>query len=149
MRLFRHLSFALLLALFALPVLAEIQVDKAWVRAAPPGAGVTAGYMQISNTGGTDITLTGAHSPQFARVEFHATRHDEHGTASMVQLPTVSLAPGETQAFNPGGQHLMLIGPQQELAEGDSVEVIISTEAGDKISVTLPVRRAHHQGHSH
>ncbi len=145
----RYLVPALLLSLFALPTLAGVEVDNAWVRAAPPGAGVTAGYMDISNNGETDITLTEIHSPQFTRVEFHRTRHDEHGTASMIRMHTVTLAPGETQTFSPGGQHLMLIGPQQELGEGDSVEVIITTEAGEEISVTLPVRRAHHQGHSH
>ena len=145
----RHFIPALLLALFALPALAEIQVDKAWARAAPPGAGVTAGYMQISNNSDTEITLTQISSPQFTRVEFHRTRQDEHGTVSMARMHEVTLAPGETQAFSPGGQHLMLIGPHQELVEGDSVEVIISSEAGEKISVTLPVRRAHHEGHQH
>lgn len=138
----RALLTAALLALPALPAMAEVTVEDAWVRAAPPGAGVMAGYMTLGNNGETEITLTGAHSPQFTRVEFHRTRQNEHGSMSMVRIRTLTLAPGETQRFSPGGQHLMLIAPHEQPEAGDSVQIVLETGSGDEIELTLPVRRA-------
>lgn len=145
----RALLAAAILALTALPAMAEVTVTHAWVRAAPPGAGVMAGYMTLGNNGETEITLTGARSPQFARVEFHRTRQNEHGTTSMVPIRSLTLSPGETQRFSPGGQHLMLVAPQVQPEAGDSVQLVLETKSGEEIELTLPVRRADPGSNNH
>ena len=48
-----------------------LDFDGAWIREAPPGAAVLAGYVEIRNDGKADVTLTSAQSEAFGEVEFH------------------------------------------------------------------------------
>ena len=112
----------LAIAVFVLPAVAQppITVEAPWVRAAPPTASMNAGYLTLHNATDTPIRVVGAQSPQFARVEFHAsTLHD--GVAHMAPVDGVTVPANGSVAFAPGGLHLMLIAPTQAFAEGDKV----------------------------
>jgi copper(I)-binding protein len=97
-----------------------LDVSDAWIREAPPGADVMAGYAQLHNAGKTSITLDGARSADFGSVEVHRMSM-ENGTMRMRAEPRVELEPDATVAFEPGALHLMLFGPTRALKAGDRV----------------------------
>ncbi|NIR60279.1 MAG: copper chaperone PCu(A)C [Gammaproteobacteria bacterium] len=148
---------ALLLALLGLLTLgttraSELEVREAWIREAPPVADVLAGYLVIDNPGPTERSLTGASSPLFRRVTLHRTVVSE-GRARMVRQEAVPIPPGGSVRFEPGGHHLMLMGPRQRLAAGDRVPLTLQLGDGARLSVEARVRRGAnepgHGGHGH
>ena len=60
----------------------------------------------------------------------------------MHHMPSVSLAPGAGVTFEPGGLHIMLIGLQQELKEGDDFEVTLQFRDFEEIRIQVPVQSA-------
>lgn len=78
------------------------------VTAPRPGSGMSAGYLTLANPGGSAVTVTRVTSPQYERVELHETVV-ENDVATMRPLDSVSVPPGGTVSFQPGGRHLMLM----------------------------------------
>lgn len=128
--------FLLLLALMlALPVSAvELKWSDAWVRPAPPGVKMLAGYVTLSNPGKKPILITGARSSAFASVEMHETV-TEDGVAKMRPVEQLRIDAGESIRMAPGGLHLMLIEPKAAL-DADQPIIIEFLDAG---GAPLPV----------
>src|SRR5512141_558875 len=49
----------------------HLVVERAWIRTAPPGAMMLAGYATIRNEGDASLTLTGADSADFSSISIH------------------------------------------------------------------------------
>lgn len=86
-----------------------ISVENARIRELIPGQDMTAGYFDMRNTTNTPVTLVGAQSALARKIELHTTTLDA-GVMRMRPLPSLTLAPGESVSFQPGGNHLMLFG---------------------------------------
>ena len=97
----------------------------AWIRAVPPGAGMTAGYLTISNPGRRDLDLIQITSPDFGKIEMHSTIM-EGGMARMRREPLVPVPAGSEVVFSPGGRHLMLFRPAGPLADGDGIGLTLT-----------------------
>ena len=99
-----------------------LEIKDAWIREAPPGATVMAGYAHLRNGSAQSITLEGARSPDFGAVEIH--RMDmEQGQMRMRHEPRILLEADATLRFEPGGLHLMLFEPRRKLKSGDRVQL--------------------------
>lgn len=127
-------AVALILALACLAAGAahaagQLVVEQAWVRAAPPGAAMLAGYARLSNRGDEAISIESVDSPAFAHASLHETRV-ENGVSGMRALPALVLAPGASVELAPGGKHVMLMQPKTELASG--AHVLLEFVLGDK-----------------
>jgi copper(I)-binding protein len=85
-----------------------------------PGQPAGVAYLSLENATATAVTLRQVTSPEFARIEMHTTLVDD-GFASMTALDSVTIAEHSDIAFAPGGPHLMLMEPVDELAVGDVV----------------------------
>lgn len=109
------------------------------VNATPPGAKVTAGYLTLVNETDNEIVITGAYSPTIAKVEIHRTVIKDD-IAKMESQQSVSLAPGATVEFTHGSYHLMLMALTKPLAEGQSVDIILTTSVGDML-IEMPVKK--------
>lgn len=135
--------------LFAGAVQAEaLMVEGAWVRAAPPAARVTSGYLVLNNHGGQRRTLVAVSSPRFARVELHRTVIRE-GMATMQPLAEMKVPAGGTVRFAPGDLHLMLMEGVSPIEEGGHVPLNLTFKNGEVVSVDAPVRRGTPSGHDH
>jgi copper(I)-binding protein len=119
---------------------AEIVLKEAWIREAPPNVGALAGYFVLQNDGDHRLILQTASSEEFERIEFHQTEVTE-GVARMKRLETVEINPGGRVTFEPGGAHLMLMGPRRALKAGDMVEVSLEFEGGVVVGGQFAVRR--------
>jgi len=117
-----------------------IQVSDAWVRAAPPGASVMAGYFEISNNGMDWVTLTGANSPQFTSIEIHQS-YMEGGMMQMKSAAPLVIDGHQTIRFEPGSYHLMMMKPTKTLKPGDTVHVSLEFEQHNPVMIEMPVKK--------
>ncbi len=131
----------------------DLRIEDPWVRATPPGAGVTGGFMTVRNTGAKDDRLVSVTSPAVGRVEIHEMRHED-GMMRMRRLEAgVPVKAGAKLELAPGGYHLMLFGPKQPFVEGDVVVATARFEKAGNVEIAFRVRglgakrEAGHHGH--
>lgn len=131
----------LLLWCLAANVLAagHLVVEQAWIRAAPPGAAMLAGYATLKNAGDTPVVVTGASSVDFDDVSLHESI-SVNGVERMRPLGDVTIVPGASIAFAPGGKHFMLMDAKREPRPGDAVKIHIATRSGPGVDVVFAVR---------
>lgn len=121
------------------------QVVDPWIRQAPPGARMMAGYLVLENPGDQPRELVAVSSPDFASIEVHRTEIVD-GVARMIPEPDLTVPAGGRVVFEPGGRHLMLHGPARDLSEGDSVALSFGFADGGRIDLAAPVRRGSESG---
>ncbi len=125
-----------------LPARAEMDlvVSDAWIREAPPGTTVLAGYLKITNRGVAHATVSGVSADDFSSVEIHRTVM-ENGVARMLSARQLEIPAGESFVLEPGGYHLMLFNPVRPLVAGDTVELLLQIRDGACLAVNAPVAR--------
>jgi len=126
----------------------RLELTDAWIRLAPPSAHHHAGYLTLVNGGKDARQLVGAASPDYAKVELHASRVSG-GIATMEPVAQVEIAAGQSVKFAPGGLHLMLIGPKAPQKEGASVAFTLSFADGSTLAGKATVKRDGGGGHKH
>jgi len=115
-----------------------VHVDAAWVRAAPPGAMMLAGYMTLHNDGKEPARFAWAQSDVFGMVELHQTLIT-NGISTMRTAGEQIIPAGGSLRFEPGGLHLMLMQAQHALKIGDQVRFRLHFADGSMLDVTAPV----------
>ena len=136
-------ALAALFSLWAFAVAAgeaELTFDGAWARAMPPGMKMTAGFGQLRNRGSEDIEIIAFASPHFGDVSLHRTELQD-GVSRMREIPSLVISPGATVELEPGGYHLMLMGPLAPLAEGQVVIIEMIAADGRVFRFELPLER--------
>lgn len=128
-------------------------VEKAWMRATPPGAPVAGAYLTLRNSGDEPDRLLSIRSPAAREVQIHEVRH-EAGIARMRPLSdALPIAADSTVTMRPGGMHLMFLGPVRPLAEGTRVPATLQFERAGTVEIALDVHGAgamapdEHAGH--
>ncbi len=117
-----------------------LEVHDAWVRLPPPGTN-TAGYLELRNTADESVRIVGVESAAAQRVEMHRTAVKD-GVARMRPVDAIEVPAGGRVALEPGGLHLMLIGPRG-LREGEPVSLTFTLASGETVVATADVRRGH------
>lgn len=118
---------------------AGLEVGDPHVRAVPPGQSNSAAFMSLHNASAEDRALIGAESPAAEVVELH-THVEEDGLMRMRRVEQIPVAAGATTTLAPGGLHIMLIGLKSELQPGQTVELTLIQDDGERIAVQAPVR---------
>jgi cytochrome oxidase Cu insertion factor (SCO1/SenC/PrrC family)/copper(I)-binding protein len=108
-----------------------LQVTDAY--AGPSNAGTEAVYVSLAN-GGNDDALVGVSSPDGTDAMLHVTEGTTMKAAAQLDLP----GGGELQ-MSPGGSHIMLSGLTRQVAEGDTVTVVLKFRSAAPLTVTVPV----------
>jgi copper(I)-binding protein len=101
---------------------------------------VMAGYMELRNNTSRPHVLVAARSSGFESVMIHRTIV-RNGMAGMVHLSQIELAPNASLIFAPGGNHLMLMNPEQTLRAGDAVVIKLEFRGGLVLPVAFEVRK--------
>lgn len=146
LKFYRVLAVALGTFLFSLPAgglaAAEqpLAFDGAWVRALPPGMGMTAGFGTLVNSGEEPLEITAFSSRQFAEVSLHRTETVD-GVSRMREVPALRIEAGEVVELAPGGYHLMLMKPAVPLEAGQTVTLRFTTAEGRDFQFEVPVER--------
>ena len=133
------------LAAFALaianPALAAdtITVTDAYARFMP-GAKAGAAFMVIDNSAPEDDRLISAASDAAERVELHTHKAGEGGMMQMIHVPEGFAIPASGQhVLARGGDHVMLMGPIQAFASGDTLTLTLTFENAGDVVVEVPV----------
>jgi periplasmic copper chaperone A len=117
----------------------HLVVEGGWIRSAPPGAAMLAGYGTLHNIGDALVVVTGAESADFGSASLHKSENN-NGVEHMQALGDLQIAPGARIAFAPGGNHIMLMQPKKELRKDESVPIHIVTKGGDSVVGIFVVR---------
>lgn len=148
--------FAGVTALAPLSALAHdgMHVNDAYARSANPMTGAV--FMELENHRQVDCTLVSVASDAAERVELH-THLEEDGVMKMVHVEEGFAIPaGETRMLDRGGDHVMLLGLTQPLADGDMVRLVL--DFGDcgteEVEAAVDNQRmggghGHDHGHGH
>ena len=140
----RHPVFVFLMSALAfVPAASEeagVSVRGSWIREAPPGMTMMAGYMELRNHTSRLQVLVAASSSEFESVMIHRTIVKD-GMAGMAHAPQIELVPNASLSFAPGGYHLMLMNPRRLLRAGDPVVINLGFRGGLVLPVTFEVRK--------
>jgi len=118
----------------------RLSIENAWVPWAPSAVTVHAGYLTVVNRGDREEAIVGADSPDYQRVELHASSI-RNGLAEMRTVDQIAVPPGGSVAFAPGGLHAMLIGHKRALAPGDRVRIVLRLRGGGRLEASAIVRQ--------
>jgi len=134
----KFLSAAFCLTLLPCAALGQdLVLRDGYVRSTNPRSG--AAFMVIENQGQAACTLSAAASEAAQRVELHGNR-EEGGMMRMVKMDPVAIPAGGRHELVRGGEHLMLMGLNHPLAEGEEVDLVLDFGTCGKVGARLPVR---------
>lgn len=119
---------------------AEVQITNSTVRQPLPGRTVSAGYFTIHNSGSEAVSLVAATSPWFGKVELHQHSYID-GMMRMERVERIEIAPRQTVHLQPGGLHLMLFSPNQQLQLDQQVPIEVELDNGQKLAVMAVVTK--------
>lgn len=115
-----------------------LSVSEAYAFSTLKGTTTGAAYLEVTNKGKAAAVIVGAETPVAARTELHDHVHED-GVMRMRQLETLTIAPGETKSFEPGGLHVMFFEMNRQLEAGSEFPLSLITESGGKLMFTVKV----------
>ena len=118
----------------------SVLASKVWVRQAPPGVSVMAGYFTLQDLTSQPLDLKSVSSPDFASVEMHRS-FVKDGQEQMEPVLGITLPAHGNVEFKPGSYHLMLMQPKKNLFSGDTVTLTLEFSDGSELTLLAPVRR--------
>ena len=139
------LAFAagLVIAGAALAQPTQLEIDNAWAGATPGKAENGAAYVTITSP--TADRLVSASTPVAKKAELH-TMSMQGMVMKMRPISGVDIPAGQPVSLKPGGEHIMLMGLNQPLREGQSFPLILDFEKAGPRTVTVTVEKAGAKG---
>lgn len=119
--------------------LAELRVENAWVKLAPPGARANAAYVQLYNNGDAPVIIQSLSANCCAELMLHNTRY-ENDKAIMEHLDQLTIPAHTEVKLAPGGLHIMLLRASKPLQLGEQIELQLQFANGQQQTIHLPVK---------
>ena len=132
--------FLLIVLLWPMVAVAEVEVRDAWIKQLPPTVPMRAGYLTLHNRGDSTMLLTGASSDAFGRVEIHRS-YEQDGMMRMDPVDSIELPANSEFRLEPGGYHLMMMMPREATRAGDRVELVLEFSDGSRQSLQMTVKK--------
>jgi len=139
----RIFAAGLLMAGASTTMAGSLEIEHDWIALQPPGAQASAAFMLLNNPGDADVHIVSADAPGFDTVELHLSINED-GMHRMVEQERITIKAGSELVMAPGGYHIMLIGPEQDLTEHQIVPVSLTLESGEVIEQEIKVIRREH-----
>ncbi len=118
--------------------LGALKIVHPWSRATPRGATTGVAYMKFINGGLVAVHLTDATTPVAQRVEIHVMSMDG-GVMRMRPSQGLDIPAGANVELNSGGVHLMLIGLNRPLKQGDKFPMTLMFAGGETAAIEINV----------
>ncbi|OCL91856.1 hypothetical protein AAX29_00502 [Aliarcobacter thereius] len=117
----------------------SIKVSDAYARATPPNMQNSAAFMNLNNITDKNISLIKASSSLANKVELHT--HDmKNGMMKMYEVEEILIKANSNTDLKPGGYHIMLIGLNKSLNEGDLIDLSLEFSNGEIKNLELEVK---------
>jgi periplasmic copper chaperone A len=123
----------------ALAQTGQLEVSDAWARATPAKAENGVAYLTIRTP--TPDRLVSVSSPVAKKAELH-TMEMAGMVMKMRPLAGLDIPAGQSVTLKPGGEHIMLMGLNGPLREGQSFPLTLTFEKAGAREVTVPVEKA-------
>ncbi|WP_460770816.1 copper chaperone PCu(A)C [Mariniluteicoccus flavus] len=125
------------------PAQAAIIVEKPWVRSTEGSkdTSMTAAFMNLTNPGDKDISVTRAESAVAGRVEVHEMVTVDGKMVMREAKNGVVVKAGKHEHLAPGGPHIMLMQLKQPLKVGEEVTVTVHFSDGSQQVLKAPVKK--------
>ena len=123
----------------ALTQTGQLEVSDAWARATPAKAENGVAYLTIRTP--TPDRLVSVSSPVAKKAELH-TMEMAGMVMKMRPLAGLDIPAGQSVTLKPGGEHIMLMGLNGRLREGQSFPLTLTFEKAGAREVTVPVGKA-------
>ncbi len=117
---------------------AAITIENPWMRSTPPRAKAAAVYLIVVNHGETKDRLLSVTTPITVEAGFHNSVVKD-GVRVMEDLDGIDVIPHQPQRFEPGGQHIMLMGLTQTITAGEMIPLTLTFESFGDIEVEVAV----------
>jgi hypothetical protein len=96
--------------------------------------------MHISNNQNREVTIVSLQSKSFESIEIHQSL-EVNGMMSMRPVDTLSIQAGGSLELAPGGFHLMMMNPLDELIPGQKVAITLYYEDQKTQLIEMEVRK--------
>ncbi|MCK8780826.1 copper chaperone PCu(A)C [Rhizobium sp. NTR19] len=136
-------------ALLALPLasatahdfkVGTLELKHPWSAKAPPVAPVLGGYLTIVNSGTEGDRLLGGSTPAAERLELHESSLVDGVARMRPARQGIEIPAGGTVSLQPGGTHIMLVGPKMRPPEGGSFKATLQFEKAGPVEVEFVVQ---------
>ena len=117
----------------------ELTITHPWSRATAPQAANGVAYMAITNHGGSDDVLIGAEAPVSGRAELHSHEMTDGVMTMRPVAGGIVIPAGETVYLEPSGLHVMLMGLDGRLVEGERIPLTLVFENAGTVEVEAEV----------
>ena len=115
-----------------------VAIMNSWVREAHDGAKMNAGYMTLINASSEEVALIKVESEAFENIEVHEMISVD-GMMEMREVTDMAIPAKGQIYFEPGGKHLMLMGPKEQFKKGQQVNMTLTFKSGKKQTVSVQV----------
>lgn len=117
-----------------------LMVKDPYARSARPNAPTGAAFMMLQSQTDQDLKLIGVRSDVAKRVELHTHIDKGDGIMQMRQIEGgIAIPAGESHMMKRGGDHVMLMGLNQSLVDGETITVIFEFENAKDMTVEIPI----------
>ncbi|MGA7982254.1 MAG: copper chaperone PCu(A)C [Chromatiaceae bacterium] len=133
---------ALLLACSPLTLAAgnAVSVSDAWVAEGAPDAKALNAYMTLHNASDGNVAVIGASTPAAERVELHRAALKSQ-VLGIERSHKLIIPAGLDVRLQSKGLHFSLVNPKRQLNAGDTVDIVLQLDNGDRLDVSAEVRR--------
>jgi copper(I)-binding protein len=125
-----------------------LSIQSPWSRATAPMQKTGVAYLTIRNDGAEADRLTDVASPVAAKVQLHESIR-EGDVMKMRKVSGLAVPAHGTATLAPGGYHVMLMGLEAPLKEGQSFPLTLTFEHAGKVEVEVRVMGMSAQGAGH
>jgi copper(I)-binding protein len=115
----------------------NLQIIKPMARATAPGQSISSAYLTIENKGSTADRLLAVSYARAKEVQLHEMKMD--GDKMMMrQITGIEIPVNGTVELKPGGYHLMLMGLDSPIKDGEQLKMTLQFEKAGKVEVVFP-----------
>jgi len=124
-----------------------ITIHDPYVRSSTAKSTSGAAFMVLKNAGSEDDRLIGASASVAKRVELHTHMESSEGVMRMMQIEGgIAIAAGDQHMLKRGGDHVMFMGLNHALVQGEVISLTLTFEKAGDITVEVPVDNARKPG---
>jgi periplasmic copper chaperone A len=117
-----------------------LEISQGWIRATLPGQPAAGGFLTIDNKGKEADRLLSASSPLTAATQIHEMKMDGDVMKMAELADGIEIPAGGKVELKPGGFHIMFMGLEKQVMEGETVKVTLTFEKAGAVEVELPVQ---------
>jgi hypothetical protein len=117
------------------------------IKATPPNAPVSGGYLTVTNGGGAADRLIGGSADFAAKVEIHEMAMEGDVMKMRPVEGGLEIAPGGSVELKPGGYHVMFIGLKEQMKAGDKRKARLVFEKAGEVEIEFDVMEIKPGGH--